>query len=69
MGEEDEGHAGGVFGIGDDGAGEAVGANVAVNYVGFVGDGLALAGFGSFCECFGEEGEHFFYSLKMERER
>ena len=56
LGEEDEGDAGGVFGVGDDGAGEAVGADVAVDYVGFVAYGLALTGFGSFGEGFGEEG-------------
>jgi hypothetical protein len=37
-----------------------------VDYVGFVRDGLALAGFGAFCECFGEEGEHFFDALALE---
>ena len=66
LGEEDEGHSGGVFGVRGDGAGEPVGSDVAVDYVGFVGDGLALAGLGSFGEGFGEEGEHFFDSLALE---
>ena len=34
--------------------------------VAFVCDGLALAGLGALCECFGEEGEHFFDALALE---
>lgn len=37
-----------------------------MDYVGFVGDGLTLARFSAFCECFGEEGEHFFDALALE---
>jgi len=37
-----------------------------VHHVGFVGDGLALAGFCSFGECLGEEREHFFDPLALE---
>jgi len=55
LGEEDKGYAGGVLEVGGDGSSEAVGADVAVDYVGFMSDRLALAHLGAFGECFGEE--------------
>jgi len=63
LGKEYESDAGGVFEVGGDGSGKTVGADVAVDDVGFVGDGLALAHLGAFGEGFREECEHFFDSL------
>ena len=63
LSQQDKGHPGGVFLVGGDRSAEAVAADVAVNDVTFVLDGLALAGFGALTEHLGEEEEHFFDGL------
>lgn len=53
--EEDKGYARGIFKVGRDGSRETVGSDIAVDDVGFVSDGLALAWLCAFGECLGEE--------------
>ena len=56
LSEKNKCDTGGIFQISRDGSREPIGSDVAMNDVGFMSDGLALAWLCTFGECFREEG-------------